>query len=148
MWFCITGILCSDSAAIPPAFRSRFTLNRNAKLTVSKRVISIFRPRFAEFKNRLIRSFLTTDHRPLTTVHCPSVVQACPKVFGTGKLLITSSLRVCPSQIREKTENCATLCHKIRVTPLFAWVKSLLQMLYLAKRLGQTCKESAADQRK
>jgi hypothetical protein len=39
------------SAAVPPAFRRRFTSEWNAKLTVSKGVNGVFRPRFAEFKN-------------------------------------------------------------------------------------------------
>ena len=45
----------SDLGCVSPAFRSRFACKWNAELTISKRVIGIFRPRFACLQNSVIQ---------------------------------------------------------------------------------------------
>ena len=47
--------------SVSPAFRSRFACGWNAELTISKRVIGIFRLRFACFKNSPFLRILTAE---------------------------------------------------------------------------------------
>ena len=93
----------SGFGCVSLAFRSRFACKWNAELTISKRVIGIFRPRFACLQNSLFPRILTAETQRTRGCKNQEDRYRLPAFSGSKSYSLTvvflpASLRISPSR--------------------------------------------------
>ena len=91
--------------SVSPAFRSRFAVEWNAELAISKRVIGIFRLRFACLQNSPFQRILTAETQRTRGCKTPETDTGCRRFrikgsFPNGRVSTRFAPRLCVSAVK------------------------------------------------